>query len=479
MDKESIIKGLKIIAKVIGVYIVYVFVSAMIVPVLGRPPERIEDRPLEFIETTERVTLLEYGLEANGARINSIEEAEETIDVAYYYMDEGSSVDQFYAYILDAANRGVKVRYLLDGVSHGVRGHYRDVFHLFNQHPNIEFKLHEPIGNFVLAPWRINNRLHDKMLIIDDTYAIIGGRNIGDIYFERDHATNPYSFDRDVLISNVDGQEDGLISQMKAYHNELWESEFAEDQGRIMFPWERRTANRIQEELESLHAYYQEELEKRPHASTIEDWINRSVDIESGFLTHNSLERVFKQPYVWSDLLALTSEAEEVFIQTPWLVPDRQMRKDMEEVDLLLTEGTLLTNGKSTTANIIGQSGTENRKGDFIESNLDYYEFQPENSALHMKTWVTDRRISAIGAFNFDARSAYLSTESMIVIESEALAEQIITEAEESYLTRSVRFEEDGTQVSGESTEGEEPSFWRNLVISFFRPLARIFESLI
>lgn len=480
MDKKSLIKGIKIIGKVIGLYIVYLFISAIIVPVLGSPPERVENRPLEFIETSERVTLLEYGLESNGARINSIEEAEETIDVAYYYMDEGSSVDQFYAYILDAANRGVKVRYLLDGVSHGVRGHYRNVFHLFNQHPNIEFKLYEPIGNFVLAPWRINNRLHDKILIIDNQYAFIGGRNIGNIYFQREHATEPYSFDRDLLISNVEGQEDGIISQMKTYHNELWESEFAESQGRIMFPWEKRTANTIQGELEELHSYYQEEISKRPHTSTMEDWVNRSVEIDSGLFTHNSLERVFKEPYVWSDLLTLASEAEEeLFIQTPWLVPDRQMRTDMGNADITINNGTLLTNGRSTTSNIIGQSGTENRKKDFIESKLDYYEFQPKNSALHMKTMVADRRISAVGAFNFDARSAYLSTESMVFIESEALAEDILAEAEDSYLAKSVLFEEDGTQVPGENTDGEEPSFWRNFIISFFRPLARMLESLI
>ncbi|GAA0366752.1 phospholipase D family protein [Alkalibacterium iburiense] len=480
MDKASIIKGLKIIGLVIGIYIVYVFITAGIIPVLGTPPERIEDRPLEFIETSERVTLLEYGLESNGARVNSIEEAEETIDVAFYYMDEGSSVDQFYAYILDAANRGVKVRYLLDGVSHGIRGQYRDVFHLFNQHPNIEFKLYEPIGNFVLEPWRINNRLHDKMLIIDNKYAIIGGRNIGDIYFQRNHSTEPYSFDRDILISNVEDQEDGIISQMKAYHNELWESEFAENQGRIMFPWETRIADTIQVELEELHSNYQEEITKRPHASTIEDWVNRSVEIERGLLSHNGLERGFKQPQVWSDLLTLAEEAEdELFIQTPWLVPDRRMRRDMEQADLSFKTGTLLTNGESTTANIIGQSGTENRKQEFIESPLDYYEFQPQNSALHMKTWVADRRISAVGAFNFDARSAYLSTESMVFIESEALAEQILTESEESYIAKSVLFEEDGAETLGENTNGEDPSFWRDLAISFLRPLARIFESLI
>lgn len=479
MTKEILLKALRKIGEVLLCYFLYVLISAFILPILISPPERVE-RPLAFAETSERVTLLEYGLESNAARINSIEQAQESIDVAYYYMDEGESVDQFYAYILAAANRGVKVRYLLDGIAHGVRGEYRDVFHLFNLHPNIEFKLHEPVTKFAFAPWRINNRLHDKLLLIDNSYAIIGGRNIGDIYFQRNHSTEPYSFDRDILLFNEEQETDGLVRQMNTYFDSLWETEFTVDQGRIMMPWERKTARTIKAELEDLHTFYEEEIQKRTHTSTIDDWLNRSVAIERGLFTHNSLERLYKQPYVWSDLLTLASEAEnDLLIQTPWLTPNRRMRKDIQEANITVRGGRLLTNGKSTTSNMIGQSGTENRKQAFIESAIDYYEFQPTNSALHTKTLVADQKFSAIGTFNFDARSSYLSTESMVIIESSELAEQILKETEETYLEKSVLYEADGTMHAGENTNGEAPTFWRRLSITLFRPLAWLAENLI
>lgn len=480
MENEQIRKAAKIFGGIIGAYLVYFLFTAIILTVIRTPPGVVE-RDLEFKETSERVTLLEYGIEAFGARMDIIEQAEESIDVSYFYMEDGKSVELFYAYILAAADRGVQVRYLLDGIFHGVRGEDRDVLRAFNLHPNIELKLYEPIYSVAIAPWRLNNRLHDKLLVVDNDYAIIGGRNVGDLYYERSSEDVGYSYDRDVLLINSEQQEDSLISDMRAYYTDLFDSEYAITQNnRTLFGWEQ---NRAEEQTEALRASYDEhqtELAERSNVSEVSDWENRSVEINSGFLTFNSIERNFKQPNIWSDMLTLAEQAEEnLFIQSPWTIPDRHMRRHIEETELTVDEGIILTNGMSTNSNMVAQSGTENRRQFFVDSFLDYYEYQPKPSSLHMKTMVVDERISAVGAFNFDARSTWLSTETMIVLDSEELARQILDEAEESYLKKSVRFDPDGSEVPGEKTEGETPIWWQRILIPAMRPLAWLLESLL
>lgn len=462
------------------VYLLYVLVTGIIWPLIKPFPENVDVQP-EFVETTEQVALLEYGIEGFGARMDIIDEAEETIDVAYFYMKQGKSVDLFYAYIMAAANRGVKVRYILDGVFHGVRGEDRDVMHAFNEHPNIEFKLYEPISSVFYAPWRINNRMHDKLLLVDNKYSVSGGRNISDLYYERTDAEMTYSHDRDIFMMKTDEDETGVIDQMTDYYTDLFNSDFAVDQTTwSTFDWSGDKAEEKMAELEQVYANYQAEREEREPLTSIETWEAKAVDIDQGYYVHNELSRGFKQPLVWSNLLALAGQAEEhVYVQSPWIVPNSQMRRDIEETDFQAPEGLMLTNGMSTGNNIGGQAGTENRKSVFIDSFLDYYEYQPKESTLHTKTWVFDKEISAIGSFNLDARSTYLSTESMVILDSEALAEQLLTEAEDSYLEKSVHIHADDSEDNGKDTNGVTPSWKNRILIPILRPLAWLMEDLI
>lgn len=483
MKKGKVLKlkrAAKVAGGLAGLYVLYFITGSVLFFIFSRPPEVVE-REIEFYDTEEKAALLEYGLEAFGARMDIINQAEESIDVSYFYMEQGESVQLFYAYILAAADRGVEVRYLLDGLFHGVRGEDRDVLRAFNDHPNIELKLYEPIASVFIAPWRLNNRLHDKMLIVDGEYAIIGGRNVGDLYYERSGEDVGYSYDRDVLLIKPEDAENFLIEQMRTYYTDLFESDYAYSQdNRTLFGWEQNRAQEQYNELIDTYDEHQRELEQREYTSNLENWEARSVEVNSGFFTHNSIERNFKQPYIWSDLITLASQAEEtLFVQSPWVIPDRHMRRHLEEADISVSEGTILTNGKSTNSNTAAQAGTENRRQFFVESFMDYHEYQPKESSLHMKTMVVDEQISAVGAFNFDARSTWLSTESMIVLDSEELARQILDEAEESYLKKSVRFDADGSKVPGEKTDVKDAVWWQRILIPALRPLAWVLESLL
>ena len=480
MDQTKLSRRLlKVSVKILGVYLLYVLVTAIIWPVIKPAPENMDVQP-GFIETSEEVALLEYGIEAFGARMDIIDEADETIDVAYYYMKNGKSVDLFHAYILAAAERGVKVRYLLDGISHGVRGEDRDVIHAFNDHPNITFKLYEPISRLFYAPWRINNRMHDKLLLVDNTYSVSGGRNISDLYYERTSKDVAYSHDRDIFMMKTE-DEPGIIDQMSGHYSDLFTSDYAVNQTNwSSLDWDNSKAKEKVAELEQIYNDHKQEKEQREPVTSIETWKNQTMPVDRGYYVHNEVTRGFKDPLVWSHLLEQAARAEDhLYIQSPWIIPNSQMREDIKETDFQAKEGLMLTNGMSTNNNAIGQLGTENRKGLFIDSFMDYYEYQPTESSLHTKTWVFDKKISAIGSYNFDARSSYLSTESMVILESEALAEQLLSEAEKSFLEKSRQIHASDAESNGEETNGETASLTQRILTPLLRPLAWLFEDLL
>ena len=65
----------------------------------------------------------------------------------------------------------------------------------------------------------VNQRMHDKTLIVDGKLAITGGRNMADEYFDYDHA---YNFrDRDALVLGA------ACQAMRANFERFWDSELS------------------------------------------------------------------------------------------------------------------------------------------------------------------------------------------------------------------------------------------------------------
>jgi putative cardiolipin synthase len=87
-----------------------------------------------------------------------------------------------------AADRGVRVRVLLDDMNFKGRD---AVLAALDAHPNIEIRIFNPFAHrgaraieFLANFKRINHRMHNKLVVMDNALAIVGGRNIGDHYFQ-------------------------------------------------------------------------------------------------------------------------------------------------------------------------------------------------------------------------------------------------------------------------------------------------------
>ena len=153
--------------------------------------------------------ILDRGPDALLARINLIRSARSSIDLQTYIFDEDDAGHLVIDELLAAARRGVRVRVLVDQLSALRKA--STLAALSSQHVNLDVRLYNPVFNdsrlsyphYLVASiccWRrLNQRMHSKMLLVDDVAAITGGRNYQDDYYDWDPV---YNFrDRDVFVA--------------------------------------------------------------------------------------------------------------------------------------------------------------------------------------------------------------------------------------------------------------------------------------
>ncbi|AWI10386.1 phospholipase D-like domain-containing protein [Ereboglobus luteus] len=171
--------------------------------------------------------LLALGTEALTARIALADQAASSLDVQYYMIHDDSTGRLVIKHILAAADRGVRVRVLIDDIH--VIGNDRNILAI-DTHPNVEVRIFNPFKirkslalglatQFLFDGRRLNRRMHNKSFIADNQVAIIGGRNIGDEYFD---ARQDMNFrDLDVLAVGP------IVAQISQSFDDFWNSDAA------------------------------------------------------------------------------------------------------------------------------------------------------------------------------------------------------------------------------------------------------------
>lgn len=167
--------------------------------------------------------ILDRGPQALLARINLLRSARSKIDLQTYIFDEDDAGRLVLDELLAAARRGVQVRLLVDQLS--AMKSVDTLAALAGAHANFSIRIYNPVLNRArisypqyliagLCCWRrLNQRMHSKLLLIDDEIGITGGRNYQDDYYDWNPA---YNFrDRDVLIAGPVARE--MASNFEAF----------------------------------------------------------------------------------------------------------------------------------------------------------------------------------------------------------------------------------------------------------------------
>ncbi|WP_447584763.1 phospholipase D family protein [Pseudoxanthomonas mexicana] len=170
--------------------------------------------------------ILDQGSDALLARLNLIRSARERIDLQTYIFDKDDSARLVLDELLAAARRGVKVRVLIDQLS--AIADLQILAALSGAHQNFSIRIYNPsfgkaklnyldyAGSVLCCFRRFNQRMHTKLLLVDDRIGISGGRNYQDDYFDWDAE---YNFrDRDVLVAGPEA------AAMAANFQAFWEA---------------------------------------------------------------------------------------------------------------------------------------------------------------------------------------------------------------------------------------------------------------
>ena len=387
-------------------------------------------------------SLAQHGENAFLARLAMADLAEKTLDAQYYIWDSDTTGRILASRLMRAADRGVRVRILID--DHYQTGEKDFLIAALDGHPNIEIRLFNPITNrfwralsFLADFGRSNHRMHNKLLVMDNAVGIVGGRNIGDVYFgvQTDHNYR----DLDVLTTGP------IVSEISASFDMFWNSEWAIPVGAVVdeLPTEEERqaiVKRLEENVSAAGYPYPihesvDELRARlvqirdnfiwaPGNVVVEDPSRVKTEAEIGVI-HNALRQ------------RLSEVEREVLIESPYFVlPD----PSIERVRQLTARGVkvrALTNSAASNDVISAHAGYANTRTKLLKAGAELYELRPDTNmerrwkvlssraALHCKSVVFDRKSVFIGSFNLDPRSSTLNTEVGVMINSPEIASQV------------------------------------------------------
>lgn len=404
-------------------YLIYVFFCTVLYFAL--PYKRMDKSLSPFMEdgffdveaNLDQAAVIDDGEKSIGLRLDLINQAQKSLEIAYHSLHKGAMAHLFYGAVLEAADRGVQVRVVMDGIFHGFYGAMRDLKYILEAHPNIKFRLYEPFHFY--RPWRWNNRLHDKIMIVDGRIGLISGRNIGDRYYLTDDLTEQFVLDLDVVVSTEEPENPhSVVNQISAYFSELWEHPFTQEMSFFFRSHKKENGKELRQafsrHVEQARAEYSGLL---LNAAPLLD--QQSIPVERIRLIHNPITRGKKDPWVWATLVNLANEARDsIVVQSPYIIPTRGMLKYLEEESLAGKEVLLLTNSLAASPNLFGMAGYKGKRrflADWVTEIWEYY----GPGSLHGKCILFDDNLSAVGSFNMDARSSFLSTETILVVESE------------------------------------------------------------
>jgi len=434
-------------------------------------PATAADADMAYIDTqiaahpgSSGVYLLDKGEEALLARAWLAGHARESIEVQYFIWSTDNIGILASEALLRAAERGVRVRVIVDDLL--IDAPDRTLLALA-RHPNVEIRIYNPKHSVgtpthkrllnVFTDFRgVNQRMHDKTLLVDGKLAITGGRNMADEYYDYDQA---YNFrDRDALVLGE------AVKAMRASFERFWDSplsvpvEELYDGLGLMQKRVTLTDAEVQQVYRELHAYAGAPENFAPEVRAAIDAMPRAFPALAAQIAWGPVEFISDTPGKNGQRLGLgggglTSAAlarlvddarEEVVIQSPYLVLSDAAMELFGRARARGVRVRISTNSLASTDNLQAFSGYRSQRRRLLKMGLEIREYRPDPAvqrevmqryaalkdeapvfALHAKTLVVDSQVAYIGTYNLDPRSENLNTEVGVIVRDPALARAV------------------------------------------------------
>jgi putative cardiolipin synthase len=424
---------------------------------------------------------LTSGEEAIISRIVSIRDAEKTLDLQYYIWKDDLAGKLLLKYIAKAADRGVHVRLLLDNF---YESRFVTKLKIVDQHSNIEVRMIDTNFRF------LNHRMHNKALIADNQVAIIGGRNVGDEYFEVSEEANFRDFDVQ-LIGPV-------VEEVSKEFDQFWNCQRSFPITEIdRNPIEPRDLKKVTEnskafEKEFPKSQYAKEFKESGFAEKYSDAKELHPYWGSAHIVYDPPAKLVgkNQENITMKLRPGLIETErELILISPYFIPGKRGMKTLKELRRRNVRIIILTNSLLSTDAMPVYSGYRKYREDLLKLGVEIYEFRSLSSpkkkshfsssgsiGLHGKVVIADRQKMFVGSMNLDPRSKNTNSEMGVVLNNTNIAkdsaEQFIKNLPEAayrveLYKKKLRWIE--RTKSGDKIHYKEPgvTLWKNIKSGF------------
>ena len=292
--------------------------------------------------------------------------AEKYIFLEYFIIAQGEMWDTIYAILREKAAAGVDVRVIYDDFGSIMRMPYWTPKQLHAD--GIACAVFHPFVPVLDA--RQNNRDHRKICVVDGKYALTGGINIGDEYYNR---ISRFGYWKDNGVS-LSGEAAWSFTVM------------------FLTIWDYLTGSKPAEDYNDY----------RPDPSV---WQGFSGDGYVQPYTDNPLDDETLAENIY--LHILYHATRYVWITTPYLIIDEQMKQALCTAAKSGVDVRILTPGIPDKKTV--NETTKAYYAYLLKNGVKVYEYTP--GFLHAKTFLCDDLYGTVGSVNLDFRSLYLHFE--------------------------------------------------------------------
>ncbi|MDP5273944.1 cardiolipin synthase [Chengkuizengella axinellae] len=329
-----------------------------------------------LISTDNEIDIFNDGEDKFSALFEDIRAAKHEINIQYYIIQPDSLGKKLRDELIIKAKEGVKVRVLYDEI-----GSKRIKSTFFKELVSSGGEVEVFFPSFLkLINFRINNRNHRKLCIIDGKVAYIGGFNVGNEYLGQN---KKFGYWRDTHLK-VKGESVNHI------------------QGRFVLDW-------YQAKREDNHKLEQFVFQAEKHSGSSPVQI-----VDSG--PHSETEHL---KYMYIKLIM--SAKKSVYIQTPYFIPDASFMDACKMALLTGVDLRIMIPNKPDHPFVYW--ATLLYAGELLNYGAKILLY--EKGFIHAKTIVVDNEVASVGTTNIDMRSFKLNFEVNAIIYDEKVSKQL------------------------------------------------------
>lgn len=268
----------------------------------------------------------------------------------------------------------------------------------------VEIIPYNPVVEWATLRWKVginaNQRLHEKLLIVDGAEVVMGGRNVG-----ADYLLDGKWRDTDVYLAGP-----GVADVQRLFLG-IWDE---------LSAWERLAGCPQQ----ASHGFYCP-AETAPLVDDARFYPALEALGTARTRPVYSNPRAQKTPHGYLTLLNLVRAARRsIAITNSYFVPPRRLRKHLKAAAARGVKVTVLTNSKQSTDAWWMYYASLNYDEELIKAGIEIRQYRGTET-LHAKTALIDDTVAVIGSYSLDPRSAASNSESLLLVREGAAVDEL------------------------------------------------------